>query len=64
MPLVKRNSEEFRVEWWNSTPHFALIPERRNENIKYFISLNVIRTHSRLRFQSHSCAPQNRSKLN
>ena len=32
----RRILEAFRVEWCNSTPRFASLPERENKNIKYF----------------------------
>ena len=42
-----------RVEWRNSTPRFALLPERGNKNIKYLIFL---KWESLSRLQSHACA--------
>ena len=36
-----------RVEWWDSTPRFALLLQRRNENIKYVNPSNGNRTHNR-----------------
>ena len=39
-PTFRRVLEALRIEWRNSTPCFASVPERRNENInlsKYFI---------------------------
>ena len=43
----------------NPTPCFALTPEQRNRNIKYFISSceSGNRIHNLSRSQSHSCAP-------
>ena len=38
--------EALRVEWWYLTPCFASLPERENENIKWFISSIGNRTHS------------------
>ena len=63
-PCVKTHrsplSTEFwryeRVEWRNSTSHFALTPERRNENInvgKYFNPSSGDRTHNQSILQSH-----------
>ena len=43
--------------WRNSTPLFAWTLDRRNENIKYFISSRENRTHNLSRLQSHACAP-------
>ena len=34
------------VEWRNSTPRFASTPERRHENVKYFISSSGNRIHN------------------
>ena len=36
-----------RVEWRNLTLHFALLPEQRNENTKYFIPSRGNQTHKR-----------------
>ena len=55
-PLSGRVLEALRVEWRNSTPHFPLTPERRNENInvnKYFISSKRIEPTTS-RFNSHT----------
>ena len=36
--------------------NITLLPERRNENIKYFISSSGNRTRNPLRLHSHACA--------
>ena len=38
--------KEFHVELRNSTPRFIWLPERRNENIKYFIPPSGNGTHN------------------
>ena len=52
----RQSLEAMRFKWQNSTPRFASTPERRNENIKYFISWNENRTRNLLSLQSQSCA--------
>ena len=43
-------------EWRISTPRFASTPQRRNENIQYFISLNGNRTYNLSVIQLHTDA--------
>ena len=57
------NLVTLRVERWNSTPRFALVPERGSEYIKYFILPSGNRTHNLSPFQSHFCAPRPRLRL-
>ena len=38
------NYRDIRVDHRNSTPHFVLLPEGRNINIKYFIPPSKNRT--------------------
>ena len=38
---------------WNSTSHFASLPERVDENIKYLIPPSGNRTHNRLLVPLH-----------
>ena len=47
-----------RVEWQDSTPSFAALPERRNENIKYIIPLNGNGTHNRGVYSRYAPAPR------
>ena len=32
MPIVHRILEAMRAEWWHSTPRFASLPDREDEN--------------------------------
>ena len=53
---VPRILEALLAEWPNSTPRFALRPDRRNGNInlnKYLISSSGDRIHNQSRLQSH-----------
>ena len=38
IPNFRRFLEALRVEWRNPTPRYTSLSERKNENIKYFIS--------------------------
>ena len=41
VPTFCRTLEELRVEWRNSTPRFASLPERGNENIIKILFLRM-----------------------
>ena len=47
------------MKWRNSTPHFASLPERGNENIKYFIFSSGNQTHNLSHLPSNVCALDN-----
>ena len=48
LPTLRGILDGLRVEWRNSLPRFASLPDRVNENIKYFFFSSGNRTHNRL----------------
>ena len=52
----RRILEALCVEWRNSTPCFAALIERGNENIEYFIFPSGNQTYYLSLLQSHDCA--------
>ena len=53
----RRLPKTLRVEYRNSTPLFASLPERGNESIKYLISSSGNRNHNLSHLHSHIYAP-------
>ena len=56
-PTFRRILELLRDEVRNSTPCFASLPERGNENVKYYIFSSGNGTYNQSYLQSHVCVP-------